>query len=845
MRAALRLVWALDVRHLAAHRLRLMLSVVGIASGVALAIGVASLGSSIDATLAAISTAAASKANLEVRPNAQVGLDAQLLETVQALPGVERAGATVESYTKLRAHGRTERTLVLGIDLNVLAMAPEAVNSSAVRGADPNGVFLPTGLAANLGVRTGDEIEALTRTGWRRVRVGAVLPAASAGRGRVAAGGINVVRSLLGTPGRVDAIYVQAADPETTGAAIQRAIGTRGRVGPAGLRQRDFRQLMQQATTAMNAAALVALFVGAFLIYNTMAMAAVERMGEAALLRAVGARRRQVFALFVAEGGLLGAAGSVLGVVLGALLAAVSIRNVSLQRVGVPLDIQSLSLRPVDVAVAVAAGIAVAVAAAILPARRAARSDPAAALGPAGAFEEPVARRHLATSVAGWILFAGGLSAAVGLFQVASTTALTVAMVCGLAGMALLVPTAVPAVARVLLGRTAGDRSRAPGLVRLSAGEVLRSPGRTAYTAGAIFLALALVVGFDMAISAYRRTFAATFDQILRADLYVRSGTWGPLGSDVPLDASVGRELQAVPGVDVVYPFKSVTSSIDGRLAIMLAFDHTTYSKLPDLSPEWRAEARRYARLLSQPGNILISPSVPRTLGLHVGDTLDLPTPTGAHRVTVAGELPDPTGIPTLVFDYDEFSRLWGDPGADNFNVGLAPGADPAAVKAAIERGPGRRLDLQVDTRRQYQDLVNGVVGTISSMVSSVMLVAVLVAALGLANTLLISTLERRRDLGVLRAVGMLRRQVRRMVAVEALMVGAVGVVLAWGFGTFLGYVMFRIVQAQGAVKLDLQPPFRGYAIAAVLGMAGALVAALYPAHRAATVDVVDALHYE
>jgi putative ABC transport system permease protein len=137
------------------------------------------------------------------------------------------------------------------------------------------------------------------------------------------------------------------------------------------------------------------------------------------------------------------------------------------------------------------------------------------------------------------------------------------------------------------------------------------------------------------------------------------------------------------------------------------------------------------------------------------------------------------------------------------------------------------------------------VVTSITQLISSVQLIAVIVAALGLANTLLISTFERRRDLGVLRAIGMLRRQLRRMVAAEALMIGALGVVLAWTVGTVIGYGIYALIKSQLGIPMPFRPTPQVYVLTAVLGLVAALVASLYPAQRAARIDVVEALQYE
>ncbi|HVL80009.1 MAG TPA: hypothetical protein VM840_00275, partial [Actinomycetota bacterium] len=194
MRATVRLVWALDARHLTAHRARLALGVFGVAAGVALAVAVSSLGSSIDASLQGIASAAASRANLEVRGTSAVGIGASTLPAVEKVAGVRAAGATVESYARLRNGERTVRALLMGVSSGIFDLAPEAVTRQDFEVVDEFGLFLPQGLADDLGLSAGDAFEVSTPTGWQRQRVGAIVRGDGAG-GRIAVGALGVVQN--------------------------------------------------------------------------------------------------------------------------------------------------------------------------------------------------------------------------------------------------------------------------------------------------------------------------------------------------------------------------------------------------------------------------------------------------------------------------------------------------------------------------------------------------------------------------------------------------------------------------------------------------------------------------
>jgi putative ABC transport system permease protein len=292
----------------------------------------------------------------------------------------------------------------MGIDSGVVEMVPADLGPSQVGAADLNGVFIPSGLADELRVNKGDRFEITTSTGWKAVEVGSVLPVDSVERSRIIIGTVGLVQPLLGRGTSYDAIYIEAEDAELALSAVQRAVGGAARAGPIAFRGEQVQQLLAGASASFSVGTIVALFVGAFLVYNTMTMAAVERLQEAAVLRAVGAKRRQVFALFITEGGLLGLIGSGVGIALGLVLSSemLSRQGAALEEV-FPIQITKLSVSPTILLVSGIAGVVASTVAALLPARRIAHAEVAAALGPAGAFEDPTygSRRVITSSASG------------------------------------------------------------------------------------------------------------------------------------------------------------------------------------------------------------------------------------------------------------------------------------------------------------------------------------------------------------------------------------------------------------------------------------------------------------
>jgi putative ABC transport system permease protein len=361
---------------------------------------------------------------------------------------------------------------------------------------------------------------------------------------------------------------------------------------------------------------------------------------------------------------------------------------------------------------------------------------------------------------------------------------------------------------------------------------------------GALVLALSLVIGFQNGVDAFQRSFGSGLSVLVRADILVRSLDWAPYGGGSGVDPAVAGDIARIPGVESAYPSRRLVTWYRGRVAPLIAIDvegYRRYTRLPGFSAEQQQGNARMAA----GGVILVSPSAASRFGLKEGRTVSFDTPSGPRTFTIGGVYEDPSAVlPTFYVTFEDVVRSWGLGSADTIDVFLRPGTSARQVASEIER----RLagyDVRADTRAEFLDSVTGIVRSLNALVGSVQLVAVLVAALGVANTLLMSTLERRRDLGVLRALGMLRKQLRRMIVLEALLIGGLGVLLAWGVGTGVGFFAHRLAEIQTSldIPLALEPPV--YLGVAALGLGVTALAALYPAHRVSGLTVTDALQYE
>ena len=836
-----RLARNLSASHLGTHRARLLLSAMGVAAGVALVVSMTGLATSINASLDGMIAASATRADLEIRGASGIGIPETVVADVAAVPGVRVAGGTIESYTRLRRGPETARALLIGLDAGAVGLAPRAATEGAEI-VDPSGIVLTRSVARSLGAGLGDSIEIATPHGWRPAIVGGLQHDLPGGL-EVAAGALPVVQQLVGRDGLVDAVYLDTDDPAAVTPAVEAAVHGRGRVGPPGITKRDVGRVIEGTSGLLGGATLVALFVGMLLVHNTMSMAAVERFREAAILRAIGASRRHVVLLFLAEAALIGAVGAVVGVGIGAVIAEVAMatRRADIEQL-FPVAFTGTTLRARDLLGGASAGLLVALLAAALPARRIARAEPAVALGEEATVVDPTIRSRRGLTIVGVILSVGGLAfgVTVGVNEPARGLAGLMVM---LLGIAIVIPTALPLLAQTVAARVErASWSRRYPIGRLAAAELARSPRRTAFTTAAVLLAVMMFISFAAALASFSSAFKTGVDAWLRADIYARATIWRPLGAATPLDAGVAERIKAVPGVHDAFSFRITTLSLQGETVTIQTWPFQAMAdNIDDLSPEYR-------RILRAQGadELAASTSYLRTLGAKVGDSVTLPGPSGAKTFRIAESYDDLSAfLPILYMDLDAFTSFAQTAQADSFVIFTEPGADAARVQREIERSLGSQYDLVVESADQFRARLTGIAQIQEQLVSLIQGVALVIAGLAISNTLLISLFQRRREIGVLRAVGMQRTEVSKLITAEAMFMAALGVVLGVLVGVAAGYALHLALEGIVGSDLAMTIPSTLVLAAVALGLGLAAVASLYPARRAASVNMLTAVQYE
>ena len=832
---------ALHLRRLRQHPARAGVSLIGIAVGSALVVALVSLFSSVTSSVAQMADLTG-RADLEVVATADGGFDQSLVATVAAVPGVRLAAPTLRS--RVVVDGR--RAVLFGADAQALEVggaAARCIGLGRTARALGSGLQLGPTLAADLGRGVGDTVTVHgAGAGGLPVPVTGVLSCPVAKRlngGRFAVAFLPIAQELAGKARRIDAISVVAgpgAEPDRLGPAVQSAVAGAGVVTSPRLAVDQARSALLPLEALTFMLAMLTLVVAGFVVWNTMSMAALERRRELATLRALGASRRRLLAGVLGEACLLGLAGAAAGSAVGAGLARRllgSLPAFALDPVGVE---PSFVLPASALGLGILAGTGATVAAAFLPARAAVGAPPVEAFRPEGVLETGPPSLRLRP------LAAGGGAALFGSGVAISLTAPGPAAAAGLMTMLMGFVLATFGLAGPLTGVAARVAERFGPSGRLGAASLVRAPRRVWTTTLAVTMSVGIAVTIGGALANQDADLDARFTSLAEADLWIQTAPAGRLPADVLMPEGWERQLAAIPGVARIVAGQAAYATIGSARTVLQAVDG------PSATPAFalaRPEARR--AVLAGSGAV-VSRRFASAHGLEAGDTLRLPTPAGTRRLPI-GDVVDlvPTADQGLVvLPLDRLRAWYGRTGASWFEVSLAPGADPGAVAGQARRVVAAApIPTFVLTGDQVLEGARRGVRQGSALIAAAHLPVILFAALAILNTMLISVMERRRELGIMRAVGTSRRQLRRMVASEAGAVAVTGAALGLALGLLGHRVMLVVFERLTGMSVHYRFPLWPLAIAVLAAFILTALGAALPARRVARFNIIEAIGYE
>ncbi len=842
-------MWKVTYKGLLAHKLRLALTALAIVLGVTFISGTLVLTDTLHNTFTTLFGHVYQNVDFEIRGKAAFsGVSAgaaprnpvseSLASSVRAVPGVDYAEGSVSGYAQFVApDGKAistggAPTLGFSYDPNEQLSALRLSRGTAPTTADD--VVMDQGTAQKYHFAVGDHVrvlllgppETFTITGF--VTFGAADNLAGA---TLAAFDLPTAQRLFGEVGHFDTINV-LVQPGASKATVEKDIA---KVLPPGVevvtgqtvaaeQTSDIDQALSFFSTALLVFAFISLFVGGFTIFNTFSITVGQRTRELALLRIVGASRRQVFRSVLSEAAILGAVSSVVGLGLG-VLAAVGLEAL-LKGFGITLPTGPLVFETRTVVVALAVGVGVTVVSAISPARRAVRIPPVAALADHRPDERESSRRRIL--VGGVVTVLGVLALVFGLEKPAIQL-VGVGAVAVFIGIGMLAPVVARPMSSVI-GRPLASLLGIAG--RLGRENSMRSPRRTAQTSSALMVGLALVSTIAVFGASLSRSATSSVDEAVSADYIITASGSGAGG----FSDSVAPAASKVPGVAAVSTVYSGQFELRGSLSTLTAVSPT---HLPDTVILRMVNGTGAPSLAS--GELLIDTTTANSKHLSVGSVVPVTfAETGRSTMRIGGVFKPNALLGSYVVGDGFFLSHYANPLPVAVLVRAAGGS---SIGAALGRGLAAYPNLQIQTRAEFEKSQQNQVDELLGLVYVLLALAIVIALIGIVNTLMLSVFERTHEIGLLRAVGMRRRQVRSMIRSEAVILSLFGAVIGVVVGTALGVAFADSLKQQGIT--DIVVPVSSLVVFLVLAGLLGLGAASWPARRAARLDVLAAIATE
>jgi putative ABC transport system permease protein len=761
-----------------------------------------------------------------------------VLPAVQAIPGVRGADGDIAGFAQIVDPVTGKVVQNGGAPTIGNSWDPDVTSLKVGPGAPPSGadqVAVDAGSAETHHLSVGQRIRVVTPTGTRTFTVSGIVRFGNADSllgATLAIFDLPTAQQLFDRAGEFDFIYVAGdggVDPDQLAARVSTVLpsGYQAVTGAsaASQQQDQVNQGLGFLRTGLLVFGFVALFVGAFIIFNTFNIVVTQRSRELALFRALGATRRQVMSSVLLESVVVGLVASIGGILLGMLLA-IGLKAL-IGALGLKLPPTALVIAPRTIIVSLILGTGITVAAAVSPARRASRLAPVEALRESSAPSSSIRRRVIVGSLIG-LVGVGGLL--VGLFGHVSKAGFVVGLgaACTFVGVAMLSPLFARPLSTAI-GRP--FRRRVSG--RLGSENANRNPRRTASTAAALMIGLGLVAFVAVFAASLKQSATSQLDKVLAADLTLSSSQFSPFSPQL------ARDLKQDPDFSVVSPFRQAEAKVRTSDTFVVGVDPSTITQVANIEMDTGSIAD-----LAQPGTVIVSRTEADSKGFSVGDTIQMRFPaTGTQNLRVVGTF-EPNG---LLNDYsislDTFDRNVTQQLDQAVLLKIAPSVPLPEARARLDKTLTESypsVTAQDQTEFKQQEL--SAIDQLFAIVYVLLLLSVVISLFGIVNTLGLSIYERIHELGLLRAVGMSRRQVKRMVRVEAVIIAVLGAVLGLVVGVLFGWALQRALSDQGVeLVIPVGQLIGMLVVAALLGV----VAAIWPARRAARIDVLAAISYE
>jgi putative ABC transport system permease protein len=845
----------LALRYLSGRKLRTTLTTLAIVFGVLLIFGMNTLLPAFINAFQANAMALADQTDATITNKTGEAFSMDVAQTVANVDGVRAVSAKLERPLNLPADyfdhdpaipDRITAVSLVGGDPDALrGIGFYNVEEGRFITAEDEGVaVIAESLAEVINVKVGDVLELPTATGAVKFTIVGLLPHRRIPGNEEVLVPLAVAQKLLDMPGKINAVEANFDTVDAAGRAqIEEAL--KSTLGPhytIGVIQAGAEILtnIKNAQAIMNFLGTLGLLMGGFIIFNTFRTIVAERKRDIGMLRAIGANQTTILSLILAEGLMQGVIGTALGLVLGYGLGWLALSGASsVGRQFLNISVGSPAVTLGLLVVSIGMGVGITLLAGLLPARTASRVSPLEALRPSvgdGIFRPLKTIGFWAGVVCVTLAIVAILSANGGLIALGAFLFIV--------GLILIGPALVQPIARAFGLLLALAFARA-GTAELAEGNLTRQPTRASVTAATTMIALAIVVMASSILTSVSGTFIAMLENTLSSDYLLVPPTIAVWGMNVGAAPQLADDLRAVDGVGVVSTQRFAASEVNGVAVGVLGIEPETYQAISDLTFIEGDKAAAYAAL-NNGRNAIVNGVLKSTAGLKLGEEITLLTPAGEATYTIVAVASDYLNAKTTTL-YISHANITADFGRTEdvfLRVNRAPGADPAKVEAALREALKPYPQFKLVVGQEYIDENIKLFDSLFLGMYVLVLFLAIPSLIAMVNTLAIGVIERTREIGMLRAVGATRNQIRTIVLAEALILSAIGTAFGLLSGVYLGYMAINAFSALG-FPIDYSFSADGLILATAAGLLFGAFAAIIPARQAARMEIVKALRYE
>jgi len=849
------LVRLFSLRHFSREKWKSGLTIVGIALGVAVFISIRiSIHSALDAFRSTVDHVAG-KTHLEVTSRAK-GFDENLFLPIKNTEGV-LAAAPIVQYVGQCSPPISQPLLVLGIDV----FSDRRFREYRFRGGaeeenlldfllEPRTIAITNTFAEKFGLDLGSRFDLLIGSKEASFTVRGIMEEEGPAR---ALGGNFAILDIahaqeafdkVGLLDRIDLLVAPGTSLDVVAAALRKTLPPAVVVRRPQTRNNQVENMIGAFRLNLTALSFVSLFVGMFLIYNSMSISVIRRRREIGILRSLGVSERQILALFLTEGAILGLLGAIVGIGIGLVMAKFTLASVSrtVTALYILVKAERLTISPLTLVLGVLISIAVSVVSAAGPAREAARTKP----------REALSLNNLERKV--WVHMGTFLLAGLGTLALALIFALQKPIlgmpVFGFAsaflilvGFSLITPAGTRWL-NALFGPVVEGLFKTEG--RLASHYVKDSLTRTAITIAALMTALAMLISISIMILSFRKTVAIWVDQAITADIILTPASAAISGWDAFVPPEVVAHARDHAHVEEMDTIRVSEMDYGGRVILLwAALTRVLFhqNKLRFV----RGDEAEIVERVTQGGEVIVSETFSMRFGLKEGQELLMQTPQGPRQLRIAGVFYDyTTENGMFIIDLALYRKIWKDFRINRVTLYLS---DPARLEEVRKDMVGHlsgKYQILAVSNRELRDKILRIFDQTFAIAHALKVIAFVVAILGIINSMLALVVERNRDIGILRAIGTFKEQIRKMTLVEAQLMGLVGFVLGALSGVLLSMILIYVINKQSfGWTIQFFPVPSVFIQSLVLVVVASFLAGLLPAHAASQKRVAEAVKME